>query len=201
MNERIRKLRKTLDLTQKGFAERIGIKQNTIATYEIGRSEPIDAVISLICREFNVSEEWLRTGAGKMFVERSRADELSVFVDQLLKSEPDDIRRRFVTAISRLSTVELEALEKTALLLSGETNNTSAVDFKMETTTQSEPDIMSELAELKRQNEEIQRQNQELAAKVAAMEEEDIALGLWDGSSASPSASAGSYNPSRIAKK
>lgn len=50
-------------------------------------------------------------------------------------------------------------------------------------------------------SEEIQRQNQELAAKVAAMEQEDIALGLWDGSSASPSASAGSYNPSRSAKK
>lgn len=68
MNERIRKLRRTLDLTQREFAERIGIKQNTIATYEIGRSEPIDAVISLICREFHVSETWLRTGDGDMFV-------------------------------------------------------------------------------------------------------------------------------------
>lgn len=67
MNERIRKLRKTLELTQKEFANRIGIKQNTVATYEIGRSEPIDAVIALICREFNVNEEWLRTGTGSMF--------------------------------------------------------------------------------------------------------------------------------------
>lgn len=67
MNERIRKLRKTLELTQKEFANRIGIKQNTVATYEIGRSEPIDAVIALICREFNVNEEWLRTGIGTMF--------------------------------------------------------------------------------------------------------------------------------------
>ena len=67
MNERIRKLRRTLELTQKEFANRIGIKQNTVATYEIGRSEPIDAVVSLICREFNVNEEWLRTGNGRMF--------------------------------------------------------------------------------------------------------------------------------------
>lgn len=67
MNERIRKLRRTLDLTQKEFGDRIGVKGNTIATYEGGRNEPIDSVISLICREFNVNEEWLRTGKGEMF--------------------------------------------------------------------------------------------------------------------------------------
>ena len=69
IGERIKKLRKSLDLTQQEFSERIGIKRNTIAKYETDRGEPIDAVISLICREFNVSETWLRTGAGEMFVE------------------------------------------------------------------------------------------------------------------------------------
>ena len=48
MNERIRKLRKHLDLTQREFGERVGIKGTTIANYELGRNEPIDAVISLI---------------------------------------------------------------------------------------------------------------------------------------------------------
>jgi len=56
-----------LDLTQQEFASRIGIKRNTIANYEAGRNEPIDSVISLICREFNVNEKWLRTGEGEMF--------------------------------------------------------------------------------------------------------------------------------------
>ena len=42
-----------------------------MANYEIGRNEPIDAVISLICREFNVNEEWLRNGTGEMFVQVS----------------------------------------------------------------------------------------------------------------------------------
>lgn len=70
MHERIKKLRKTLDLTQREFGDRIGVKPNTIATYEIGRNQPIDAVISLICREFNVSETWLRTGEGEMFDQR-----------------------------------------------------------------------------------------------------------------------------------
>ncbi len=62
-------MRKELGLTQWEFGERIGVKPNTIATYEIGRNEPISAVISLICREFNVSETWLRTGEGEMFLE------------------------------------------------------------------------------------------------------------------------------------
>ena len=67
MKERIKKIRRELNLTQREFAERIGIKRNTIANYETGRNDPVDSVISLICREFNVREEWLRTGEGEMF--------------------------------------------------------------------------------------------------------------------------------------
>ena len=66
IGERIKKLRKELDLTQQKFGERIGIKGNTVAQYELGRNEPVDAVFSLICREFGVREEWLRNGEGTM---------------------------------------------------------------------------------------------------------------------------------------
>lgn len=79
MKERLKELRKTLGLTQQAFADKIGIKRNTVATYEIGRNDPIDAVISLICREFNVNEEWLRSGSGgpdNMFL-KTQADELA----------------------------------------------------------------------------------------------------------------------------
>jgi transcriptional regulator with XRE-family HTH domain len=67
MNTRLKKLRRALDLTQAAFAERIGMKQNTIATYEMARSVPSDQAIRSICREFNVNEEWLRNGTGEMF--------------------------------------------------------------------------------------------------------------------------------------
>ena len=67
MDERIRRLRKELDLTQQEFADKISVKRGAIANYEIGRNIPSDSVISLICREFNVSEEWLRNGTGEMF--------------------------------------------------------------------------------------------------------------------------------------
>ena len=67
LKERIKKIRRELDLTQQEFADRLGVKRGSIANYEIGRNDPVDSIISLICREFNVSEEWLRNGEGEMF--------------------------------------------------------------------------------------------------------------------------------------
>lgn len=87
MKDRLKLLRKELGLTQEKFAERLNIKRNTLANYEIGRNEPIDAVISLICREFNVNETWLRTGEGEMFKDRSPSDEIGYYVEDLLEYE------------------------------------------------------------------------------------------------------------------
>lgn len=67
MNVRLKQIRKALNLTQQEFADRLKIKRNTVATYETGKSNPSDAAVSLICREFNVREEWLRNGTGEMF--------------------------------------------------------------------------------------------------------------------------------------
>ena len=64
--ERIRILRKKLDLTQQMFADRIGMKRNSIAQIEMGRNTSEQTIVS-ICREFNVSEDWLRDGIGDMF--------------------------------------------------------------------------------------------------------------------------------------
>lgn len=68
IGERIKTLRKALGLSQTDFAARIGTVQNTITGYETGRREPSNQVLTLICREFRVSEDWLRTGEGEMFV-------------------------------------------------------------------------------------------------------------------------------------
>ena len=93
MNDRIKKLRRELELTQQEFANKIGIKRNTIATYESGRNDPIDAVISLICREFNVNETWLRTGEGNMFIEVPEEDEVMKYMALLLKDENDIVTK------------------------------------------------------------------------------------------------------------
>lgn len=67
LGERIKRVRKALDLTQQEFAERIGMKRNSIAQIEMGRNTSDQTVVS-ICREFDVNETWLRTGEGDVFV-------------------------------------------------------------------------------------------------------------------------------------
>lgn len=113
MDERIKALRRALGLTQQELAERIGVKRNTVAQYEIGRNPPTDTVVTLICREFNVNETWLRTGEGDMFLQRTRDEELAAFFGDALSGEPD-FRRRFLAVLSRLSAEEWELLEHMA---------------------------------------------------------------------------------------
>lgn len=111
MKDRIKLLRNTLGLTQEKFGERLGIKRNTIATYEIGRNEPIDAVISLICREFNVNEDWLRNGTGgndNMFVQPVE-NELISRAARIL-GERDPLFEAFVETYSQLNAANRKAL-------------------------------------------------------------------------------------------
>lgn len=102
MNERIKELRKALNLTQQEFADKIGMKRNTIASYEINRNGPSNSVISLICKAFNVSEMWLRTGEGEMFVKRTEDDELAAAVERLITGESAEFKKRLVSALSTL---------------------------------------------------------------------------------------------------
>ena len=111
MNERLKKLRKTLDLTQQEFADRIGSKRNTIAKYETDTNVPSAAVISLICREFNVSENWLRTGEGDMFMEMSRDEQIEKFIGDLLHGEEDSFKRRLISGLAALDENGWKVLE------------------------------------------------------------------------------------------
>lgn len=90
MKERLKLLRKSLDITQQEFANKIGIKRNSYANYETGRNTPIDAIILSICREFNVNEEWLRTGEGEMFIQLPEEDEVAAYVSDLLEDDGEN---------------------------------------------------------------------------------------------------------------
>lgn len=102
MKERIKKLRKYFDLTQKSFGERIGVKGNTVAQYEMGRNEPIDSVFSLICREFNVREEWLRTGEGEMFKSTTRDDETAACIARILSDNEKPLKANFLNFAAKI---------------------------------------------------------------------------------------------------
>ena len=114
MGERIKELRKQLGLTQQEFSEKIGIKRNSLANYEIGRNEPIDAIVSLICRVYHVNEEWLRTGNGEIFETLDRDQEISEFIGKVMHEEDDSFRKRFISALSGLTAEDWKALEHIA---------------------------------------------------------------------------------------
>ena len=114
MHERLKKLRKALDLTQQEFADRIGSKRNTVAKYETETNTPSAAVVSLICREFNVNEEWLRDGIGDMFLPSDRNTDIAKLTKQLLNEESDSFKNRFVSMLANLTIEEWEFLERKA---------------------------------------------------------------------------------------
>lgn len=72
MNERIRELRKALSLTQKEFAEKIGLGQTAVSHLEQSGSNITEQTIKTICMQFSVNEDWLRTGIGNMIQEPDR---------------------------------------------------------------------------------------------------------------------------------
>ncbi|MBD5509937.1 MAG: helix-turn-helix domain-containing protein [Lachnospiraceae bacterium] len=87
MKERIKNLRNSLKITQQKFADRLGLKRQTIAAYEIGNIVPSDSTLLLICKEFNVNEEWLRSGTGEMFRIIPEEDETAIIVSNLLEED------------------------------------------------------------------------------------------------------------------
>lgn len=119
MNTRIKDLRKSLKLTQTDFGARIGIKGNTVTGWESGTRAPSDAVILSICREFSVSEAWLRYGTGEMFVSRSKNEEIAMLVNDIMSDQDDSFRKRFIAALADLGPEEWQAIEDFAWKLVG----------------------------------------------------------------------------------
>ena len=112
MEQRIKTIRKSNNLTQTEFGKRIGVKGNTVTNYETGLRIPSEAVILAICREFDVSERWLRTGEGVMLVARSADEKLAAFLGDVLSRGPEDFRRRCLETLSRLKPEEWYVLEQ-----------------------------------------------------------------------------------------
>lgn len=119
MNERIKKIRKTLGLTQQEFADVIGIKRNTFSQYEIGRNEPIDAVITLICREFDVNENWLRTGEGEMFIEKTKDEQITEMLVNIQLAGEESFQHRLAAAFSAFNADDWKEIERLYNKLTG----------------------------------------------------------------------------------
>lgn len=109
-NERVKEVRKSLGLTQEKFGERVGLKKSAISQIESGVNGVTDQLRLAVFREFNVNEDWLRTGEGSMFVEPDEDEEITKFLGDILSDQPD-FRRRLVSVLARMTPDEWALLE------------------------------------------------------------------------------------------
>ena len=112
LKDRFKELRKELNVTQQEFADKLKISRNFVAQIEMGSKVPSDRTIDDVCREFNVNEEWLRTGNGDMFVPEIKDKQISAMLADVMKSGEDSFRHRLVSALARLDDEGWDNLEK-----------------------------------------------------------------------------------------
>lgn len=110
--ERVREVRKSLGLTLEKFGEKIGMKKNSVSQIENGKNNVTDANVKAICREFNISEEWLRTGSGNMRIPVE--DEAAAAVSDLVeKSNPlYDVIKGIMIAYQKLDGPSREVIDQ-----------------------------------------------------------------------------------------
>lgn len=102
INERVKELRTALDLSGEKFGARTGVSRSAVSKIEKGIVNVTEQMILAICREFNVSEEWLRNGTGEMFYTMSQDEELAYIVGQALPNADQQLKDAFI-ALGKLS--------------------------------------------------------------------------------------------------
>ena len=158
LGERVKAIRKEKGLTQQEFGDLIGIKRNSVALIEGGRSTS-DQTINSICRVFNVREEWLRDGVGPMF-EAPEPEPLDV----LLKSR--EIPKEDLSVVKSVVRAFLE-LEKPS--------RDAVIQFVQSCAEKlnAPDDAPAPDADLSEKVAALERQNRELMERLEAIEKED----------------------------
>lgn len=113
MNKRIEYLRKEiLKMSMEKFGDRIGISKSAVNQIEKGKNTPSEQTVVLICKEFNIEEDWLRNGNGEMKKKRTRSQEIGAFVADIINMPPDSAQVRFLSALQKLDSQDWEAIER-----------------------------------------------------------------------------------------
>ena len=108
MNNRIKEIRTSLNLTMKDFGYRLGVSKSTISNIENGNRNATEHMIKSICREFNVIYRWLTTGEGKMYVDSDQF--FYEKIDSILAGE-NEFHKNLIKYAVNLDIKELETIE------------------------------------------------------------------------------------------
>lgn len=113
MNERIKEIRKTFGLSLEAFGERIGISKTSVSRLEKNERNPSKQTIKLICKEFKINQNWLKSGIGEMF-----SNDQDIFLDDLteLSNLNERIKKlRIVLSLSQREFGERIGISKTSV--------------------------------------------------------------------------------------
>lgn len=111
INDRIAWCVKDSKLTKTAFAEKINVSQSFISRLVSGEKVPSDRTIADICREFNISELWLRTGEGEPHIQRDEDEEFLEVMEQIHMPD-DDLIKRIIKAYWFMEDDEKAAIRK-----------------------------------------------------------------------------------------
>ena len=123
MKEHIKELRKFFGLTQSEFGESIGVSRDVVGNLELGRVEPSELIIKMICKTYHVNREWLETGQGEMLVEQTRDEHIAAFVGQALSDEGDEFKRDLIGLLAALDEDGWQKLKEAAEALKKAADN------------------------------------------------------------------------------
>ena len=108
IGERIKEVRKSLDMIQEEFGNRLGVTRAAISRLESGGRNITEQMIMSICREFNVSEKWLRTGEGDMFLISDSISLDSHAISCGLSKSDIKVIKKFITLYPSIKDILLE---------------------------------------------------------------------------------------------
>ena len=74
INNRVKEVRQSMNLSQAKFAQKIGFSQSAIKDVEIGKCKVTDRLILAMNKYLGINEEWLRTGNGSMYAQTDKKD-------------------------------------------------------------------------------------------------------------------------------
>lgn len=118
VNERIKDVRKSLNLTLEEFGKKLCVTKSTLSNIENGNRNITDRLIRDICREFDVSEDWLRTGSGEMFEQLTEQQKAMKYTAKLLKDTDFIVAnaiKNFIVTYEQLDDTSKKVLEEVAL--------------------------------------------------------------------------------------
>lgn len=123
--ERVKEVRKSLNMTLDKFGEKLGVKKAAISAIENGNRNITEQMVKSICREYNVNYDYLLYGTGEKFndLPQTVLDELCAQYD--LDELDKQIVEIYITTPKQLRDSVKEHIKKTYFTDENKKNSSS----------------------------------------------------------------------------